>query len=164
LARLVVKDFGGYEVAKMRIRAGSQLGVWIAVSCFAFCAPAARGQTKSPAEASYERLIYSVKGPDLYRAHCAACHGFDGQGGGTVAPELKVKPPDLTVLAKNSGGKFPAERIGRVISGDEPSLLAHGSREMPIWGPIFHQIENDQDFGNVRMQNLIKYLESIQHR
>jgi len=41
-------------------------------------------------------------------------------------------------------------------------LAAHGSREMPIWGPIFHQIEEDIDRGHVRMENLVKYLESIQ--
>ena len=45
--------------------------------------------------------------------------------------------------------------------GDEV-LAAHGSREMPIWGPIFHQIEADVDRGNVRLENLVKYLESIQ--
>jgi mono/diheme cytochrome c family protein len=33
---------------------------------------------------------------------------------------------------------------------------------MPIWGPIFHQIEADMDWGNVRLENLVKYLESIQ--
>jgi mono/diheme cytochrome c family protein len=33
---------------------------------------------------------------------------------------------------------------------------------MPIWGPIFHQVEADVDWGNVRVENLVKYLESIQ--
>jgi mono/diheme cytochrome c family protein len=33
---------------------------------------------------------------------------------------------------------------------------------MPIWGPIFHQIEADVDYGNVRMENLVRYLEAIQ--
>jgi hypothetical protein len=33
---------------------------------------------------------------------------------------------------------------------------------MPIWGPIFHQIEFDQDLGNVRLEIVVKYLESIQ--
>jgi len=33
---------------------------------------------------------------------------------------------------------------------------------MPIWGPIFHQIEEDVDRGHVRIENLVKYLESIQ--
>ena len=45
--------------------------------------------------------------------------------------------------------------------GEEVSA-SHGSREMPIWGPIFHQIESDVDRGNVRLENLVKYLESIQ--
>jgi mono/diheme cytochrome c family protein len=121
----------------------------------------AKPQTQKQKE--YESLIYSVKGPDLYRAHCAACHGSDGKGGGSVAPALKAKPADLTILAKNSGGKFPEDRVRKFISGDEV-LASHGSREMPVWGPIFHQIEVDQDFGNVRLRNLVKYLESLQQK
>jgi hypothetical protein len=35
---------------------------------------------------------------------------------------------------------------------------------MPIWGPIFSQVERDQDWGRVRIANLGKYLESIQGR
>lgn len=147
----------------MRIHIGRMLVLGIVLTCFAFSGTPARAQTKADAQKEYERLIYSVKGPDLYRAHCAACHGADGKGGGPVAPTLKTKPADLTVLAKNSGGKFPSERALKIISGDQV-LATHGSREMPIWGPIFHQIEADQDFGNVRLQNLLKYLESIQQK
>jgi len=33
-----------------------------------------------------------------------------------------------------------------------------------VWEPIFHQVEEDQDFGDVRLQNLIKYLGSIQQK
>jgi mono/diheme cytochrome c family protein len=128
-----------------------------------FGTPAA-GQTKSAAENKYEQLIYSVRGPDLYLAHCAACHGPEGKGNGPVGATLKSKPADLTILAKNNGGKFPTERIQKFISGDDPSLSSHGSREMPVWGPIFHQVEEDQDFGNVRLQNLIKYLQTIQKK
>ena len=120
-------------------------------------------QTKSPTEKEYESLIYSIKGPDLFRAHCSACHGSDGKGGGPLAPALKVKPANLTALAKANGGKFPADRVREFISGDKV-VASHGSREMPIWGAIFHQIEEDQDFGNVRLQNLVKYLESIQEK
>src|SRR5271169_251402 len=125
---------------------------------------AAAAQTKAANQKQYEQLIYSVRGPDLFHAHCAACHGADGKGNGPAAADLKTKPANLTVLAKNNGGKFPTERVQKFISGDDPSLLSHGSREMPVWGPIFHQIEEDQDFGNVRLQNLIKYLESIQQK
>jgi len=121
-------------------------------------------QTKSPAQKQYEELIFSVRGPDLFRAHCAPCHGSEGKGNGPAASALKTRPADLTVLAKNNGGKFPTERIQKFISGDAPSMLSHGSREMPVWGPIFHQVEEDQDFGNVRLQNLVKYLMSIQQK
>jgi mono/diheme cytochrome c family protein len=127
-------------------------------------AAGAAAQTKPAAEKQYEQLIFSVRGPDLFRAHCAACHGPDGKGTGPVGAALKIKPADLTVLAKNNGGKFPTQRIQKFISGDDPSLLSHGTREMPVWGPIFHQIEEDQDFGNVRLRNLIKYLEAIQQK
>jgi mono/diheme cytochrome c family protein len=101
------------------------------------------------------------KGPELFRAHCAACHGSDAKGGGPMALALKAKVPDLTVLAKKNGGRFPSARVSYTIMGDGV-VMSHGSREMPIWGPIFHQIESDQDFGAVRLQNLVKYLESIQ--
>jgi mono/diheme cytochrome c family protein len=127
----------------------------------------ALAQTKPPSgqvsKKDYERLIYSVRGPDLYRAHCAACHGSDGKGDGPLAPALKAKPADLTALAKNNGGRFFADRVGKFIAGQEISA-SHGSREMPVWGPIFHQVEDDRDFGNVRIQNLVKYLESIQQK
>ena len=139
------------------------LTTW-ALASFSLFGGAVAAQTKPTPQKQYEQLIYSVRGPDLFHAHCSPCHGPDGKGDGPVARVLKTKPADLTVLAKNNGGKFPAERAEKVISGNDPSLVSHGSREMPIWGPIFHQIEEDQDFGNVRMQNLIKYLQSIQQK
>ena len=148
----------------MRIHPGSVTLLGFALAGFAFSGFAASAQTKSEATKEYERLIYSVKGPELYRAHCAACHGPNGKGDGPVASSLKVKPADLTVLTKNNNGHFPEANARKIISGDDPSLQSHGSREMPVWGPIFHQIENDQDFGNVRLQNLIKYLQSIQQK
>jgi mono/diheme cytochrome c family protein len=108
-----------------------------------------------------ETLIYSLKGPDLFRAHCTACHGEDATGHGPLATSLTSKVPDLTVLAKNNGGMFPSALVREIIIGEEV-LPSHGSREMPIWGPIFHKIESDQDWGNVRIENLVKYLQSIQ--
>jgi len=74
---------------------------------------------------------------------------------------LKPKVPDLTVLAKNNRGKFPEDRVRKTIMGDD-AVAAHGSREMPVWGPVFHQIEEDVDWGQVRLTNLTQYLKSIQ--
>jgi mono/diheme cytochrome c family protein len=151
-------------VEKMSVKSSLQFVMIWTVGMFLLSGGAAAAQTKDTAAKQYEQLIYSVRGPDLYHAHCAACHGPEGKGNGPAAAALKTKPADLTILAKNDGGKFPTARVQKFISGDDPSLLSHGSREMPVWGPIFHQIEGDQDFGNVRLQNLIKYLGSIQQK
>lgn len=133
----------------------------MAVFCALLARTAATGQTEPGTANQSETLIYSLKGPDLYRAYCASCHGPAGKGDGPIAPALKARVPDLTQLAVNNGGQFPSERVAKIIVGDE-AVVSHGSREMPIWGPIFHQIESDQDFGNVRIVHLVKYLESIQ--
>jgi mono/diheme cytochrome c family protein len=134
------------------------------LAMFSLVGGAVAAQTKPMPQKQYEQLIYSVRGPDLFRAHCAPCHGAEGKGDGPAGVALKVKPANLTVLAKNNGGKFPTERVQKFISGDDPSVVSHGTRDMPIWGPIFHQIEEDQDFGSVRLQNLIKYLQTIQQK
>jgi mono/diheme cytochrome c family protein len=147
----------------MRNRSSIQLLANLALSLILFTGGAA-AQTKPAGQKPYEQLIFTVRGPDLFHAHCAACHGPEGRGNGPAAGALKTKPADLTALARNNGGKFPAERVQKFISGDDPSLSSHGSREMPVWGPIFHQIEEDQDFGNVRLQNLIKFLGTIQEK
>jgi mono/diheme cytochrome c family protein len=148
----------------MSVKITSRVVIVLMLSVFSFFGGAAASQTKSASQKKYEELIYSVRGPDLYHAHCAPCHGSEGKGNGPVGVALKTKPADLTILAKNNGGKFPTERVLKFISGDDPSLPSHGTREMPVWGPIFHQIEEDQDFGNVRLRNLIKYLETIQQK
>jgi mono/diheme cytochrome c family protein len=106
-------------------------------------------------------LIHSLNGPDLYRGYCASCHGAQGKGDGPVAPALNSKVPDLTTIAQRNGGVFPAALVNKIISGDQ-IILAHGSREMPVWGPIFHQVQEDRDYGEVRLQNLTNYLKSIQ--
>ncbi|HEV7235914.1 MAG TPA: cytochrome c [Ktedonobacteraceae bacterium] len=120
-------------------------------------------QTTPNAEEQLPPLIRSIKGPDLFRAYCASCHGLDAKGAGPVAPSLKATVPDLTLLERNNRGQFPAARVRQIIMGDDV-VAAHGSREMPIWGPIFHQVEGDMDWGNVRLENLVKYLESIQSK
>ena len=77
------------------------------------------------------------------------------------SPALKATVPDLTVIAKKNGGKFPTARVRRIIEG-EGMIASHGTREMPVWGPIFSQVEADVDREPVRIENLLKYLESIQ--
>ena len=108
------------------------------------------------------QLIESLEGRELFRSYCAACHGADARGGGPAASSLKGKPPDLTRIAERRGGTFPLQQIERIITGEETAATAHGSREMPVWGPIFAQIQRDQNLGKIRVRNLASYLESLQ--
>ena len=152
---------------KRRLKSRSTSGcLLVGISVALLCGTPADTQTVSQAQQKanpkeQQTLIRSVEGVDLYRAYCASCHGKDGKGNGPVAPALKATVPDLTVITKNNGGTFPAARVRRIIAG-EGMIASHGSREMPVWGPIFSQVEADVDRGPVRLENLVKYLESIQ--
>ncbi len=121
-----------------------------------------RGGQNEPVKPETVRLIESIQGPALYKAYCAACHGIDGKGAGPVAPSLKIRPSDLTRIAARNGGAFPMARVERIISGEEQVPASHGTREMPLWGPIFAQIVWDQDLGRVRVDNLARYLKDLQ--
>ena len=110
---------------------------------------------------SDQKLIPSLAGKDLFVAYCASCHGEDARGRGPVAPELKSKVPDLTQITSGNRGVFPRERVRDTIDGTQRPV-AHGTREMPVWGPFFSRIEVDTDFGKVRIDNLVRYLESLQ--
>jgi mono/diheme cytochrome c family protein len=102
-------------------------------------------------------------GQGVFRAYCASCHGLGGKGGGPAAPELKTTPPDLTQLSKGNGGKFPSAMVSSVIRGDQV-LLAHGSREMPIWGEAFRNVNRDETLAKIKVRNLTLYIESIQQK
>jgi mono/diheme cytochrome c family protein len=108
------------------------------------------------------RLIDSIQGPNLYQAYCAVCHGPNAKGGGPMAPFLKTAPSDLTRISSRNGGMFPRTRVRRIIAGEDSLAGGHGTRQMPIWGPIFSQVAWDQDLGRVRVDNLARYLESLQ--
>jgi mono/diheme cytochrome c family protein len=109
--------------------------------------------------------IRPVDGANIFQTYCAACHGLDGRGNGPVSKALKEEVPDLTRLVQQNDGTFPAIHVRNTIMfGADDLLPAHGSKEMPIWGPIFHEIEFDQDLGDMRLENVAEYLESIQRK
>ena len=103
-----------------------------------------------------------ASGSEMFKQYCATCHGIDAKGHGPAVPALKVPPPDLTVLARNNHGKYPSTRVYTAIRGDV-SVAAHGSKDMPVWGLIFHQMSNDADMAE-RMSNLSLYIESLQQK
>jgi mono/diheme cytochrome c family protein len=67
-----------------------------------------------------------------FLSRCAGCHGADAKGAGPMAGKLKRKPPDLTVLAKNNNGVFPADAIAAIVDGR--GAIGQHRLEMPIWG------------------------------
>ena len=78
-------------------------------------------------------------GKSEFQSSCASCHGTDAKGKGPVSDQLKIPPPDLTMLAKNNNGVFPTNAVYETIYGLK-TIPAHGTREMPIWGERFNPI------------------------
>jgi mono/diheme cytochrome c family protein len=105
-----------------------------------------------------------VSGKEMYTSYCAVCHGTDGRGGGPAASALKASPSDLTMLSKNNGGKYPALKVSASIRG-EAGVSAHGSKEMPVWGPLFWNMSGGHE-GEVqqRVANLTAYIGTLQEK
>lgn len=78
-------------------------------------------------------------GKSEFQSSCASCHGTDAKGKGPVSDQLKIPPPDLTMLAKSNNGVFPTNAVYESIDGLK-TIPAHGTREMPIWGERFNPI------------------------
>jgi len=100
-------------------------------------------------------------GAELYNGLCATCHGFDARGTGPAAPALKAPLPDLTRLAADHGGEFPAIHIMETILG-ERIVVGHGTREMPVWGSVFRTTTGSPAMARLRAYALLKHIESLQ--
>jgi mono/diheme cytochrome c family protein len=102
----------------------------------------------------------------LFASHCASCHGIDARGGGPVASALLTKPPDLTRLDRNFGSPLSRDKVASYIDG-RMDVLAHGPREMPVWGERFGadlgpgQIATE-DTTRHTIEMIVEYLVSIQ--
>lgn len=103
-------------------------------------------------------------GQEMFSTYCVACHGKDAKGGGPAAAALKMPPPDLTTLAARNGGKFPELRVYNAIHGDG-EVVAHGSKDMPVWGSVFQSMSRDNGATKqMRVANLTAYLKSLQSK
>ena len=104
----------------------------------------------------------SNSGKEMYDSYCAVCHAKDAKGNGPAASAMKTPPTDLTQLAKNNGGKYPAAHVAAVLKGQAMNP-SHGSEDMPIWGRLFSSISQGHE-GQVqqRITNLVTYLEGVQ--
>ncbi|MGJ4938669.1 c-type cytochrome [Bradyrhizobium sp. HKCCYLRH2015] len=115
-------------------------------------------------------------GKSDFAMSCAPCHGADGKGGGPVSTQLKSVPSDLTAIAKKNNGVFPVSSTYEVIDGRQ-AILAHGTRDMPIWGYRYRpsqatQLSSGADassfdpdsIARARILAIIDYLNRIQEK
>ncbi len=104
----------------------------------------------------------STSGKEMFSNYCAVCHGKDGKGDGPAAAALKTAPADLTTLTQRNKGKFPSAHVSTVILGEQ-ALPSHGSREMPVWGPLFRSLDAQGDLvARQRVASLAEYIKSLQ--
>lgn len=104
-----------------------------------------------------------VAGSSLFKTYCATCHGVGAHGDGPLADQLRVRPPDLTLLGKRNGGTLDKDRARRIIDGREP-VKGHGGPDMPVWGDVFKRAEEGYSEKKVqqRIDSLVAYLADIQ--
>jgi len=125
---------------------------------------AASGQGIPPANRVQTEMPDVASGKQTYREYCASCHGEDGKGMGPAASALKTPPPDLTTLAKKHAGKFPEDYVAETVRLGK-AIQAHGSSDMPVWGPIFNTRDKFNEVAvRRRIKNLCAYLANLQEK
>ena len=124
----------------------------------ALLAPAAM-----PRASADDKVPATLTGSVSFRTYCASCHGADAKGDGPMTDSLRVRPPDLTLIARRSGGRFPADVVRRVIDGRNP-VKGHGGPQMPVWGDAFRSSSDAYSDAKVaeKIGALVEYLRSIQ--
>jgi mono/diheme cytochrome c family protein len=137
------------RVVKLPVLAA--LAVLVAASAPAWAQPADAEATQAP-----------ESGKDLYFRLCALCHGLEGYGNGPLAAAMKIAPSDLTILAANHGGEFPAAKVSDVIRNGG-GVLGHGSPAMPAWGLYFAE-KRKPEVLRARVKALVDYIASIQQK
>ena len=121
---------------------------------------------EEPKPSLAKQLNADHPGYSEYQQYCAACHGVFADGKGLVVPVLTEKPADLRHLSARYGTPLSKQKLIRTIDGSEP-ILAHGSREMPIWGTrLYEQVPNPMSDARQRgaILTILDYLESIQQK
>jgi mono/diheme cytochrome c family protein len=104
-------------------------------------------------------------GSDVFKTYCAACHGQNAKGDGPLADNLRVRPPDLTLIAKRMGGTFPADKVRRIIDGRNP-VKGHGGPDMPVWGDAFKSSREgySDEAVKARIEAVTEHLAGIQEK
>ncbi len=106
-----------------------------------------------------------VSGRDTFLRHCASCHGPEGKGDGPLAASLTRPPADLTRIAERNGGRFDERAVMAVIDGRR-EVVAHGERDMPVWGAVFEEEGRGEPYpayqSLLKSRFLVDYLRTLQ--
>lgn len=141
-----------------RLSAGLATGAVVLVALFGVAAAQQPGAP--PIKPGQFNALVSIDGEYNFVAYCAVCHGMNGKGGGPAVPALKVPVPDLTTMAKRYG-TYDELAVMDQIGGTSRVPAAHGSVDMPIWGPLFRSQGGDQA-ARIRVRNLAAYVGRLQ--
>jgi hypothetical protein len=67
-------------------------------------------------------------------------------------------------LSQRNGGTFPTDAVASYIDG-RSFPAAHGTREMPVWGPVFsvtQQIVSGAESPEQRIAGIMDFLRELQ--
>lgn len=101
--------------------------------------------------ADIDQATAVAKGKEHFKMFCTNCHGSNAEGDGPLVPMLKVTPSDLTLLQRQDGGRFDAERILKAIDGRHE--VTSGERQMPVFS---------DNLAISTIIEIIEYLKTIQ--
>lgn len=108
--------------------------------------------------------VRAPSGAETFATHCASCHGPRAEGDGPVAATLSVTVPNLRTLSQRNHGQFPTDAVASYIDGRK-FPAAHGTRNMPVWGPVFDttgRLIVGGESSAQRIQSVIDYLRGLQ--
>ena len=101
--------------------------------------------------ADMDQATAVAKGKEHFKMFCTNCHGSNAEGDGPLVPMLKIQPSDLTLLQRQDGGRFDAERILKAIDGRHQ--VSSGERQMPVFS---------ENLAISTIIEIIEYLKTIQ--
>lgn len=104
----------------------------------------------------------AAKGQVTFSRFCVSCHGPAGKGDGSISNDLRVPVPDLTEMANRNAGKYPYDRVTRIITTAE-IVRGHGTVDMPAWGDAFKKTRGtDEPTIEAAIRDLNHYIWSLQ--
>jgi hypothetical protein len=74
---------------------------------------------------------------------------------------MRMRPTDLTGLARRNQGEFPTYRVEKLLGSSD--LAAHGSKRMPVWGPLLTSGKPGSR-EELRVRSLLTHLEKLQSK